>query len=130
MLILRRKKKTMTSKLLISISLFFTLQIGANNSLLNQKEELETKILYAIKNEGYTYLEEALFYGIIDPNHLINGKPIISYACTYNKPEMVRLFYVNGADLNLRCIEGYLPEEHAQINNAINALAEIIVIKA
>lgn len=120
----------MTSKLLISISLFFTLQIGANNSLLNQKEELETKILYAIKNEGYTYLEEALFYGIIDPNHLINGKPIISYACIYNKPEMVRLFYVNGADLNLRCIEGYLPEEHAQINNAINALAEIIVIKA
>lgn len=120
----------MTAKLIITISLFFTFQMDCNIALYKQKDNLENKVLNAIENEDYTYLEEVLFYKIIDPNFLINGKPIISHACIYNKAEMVRLIYENGADLNLRCIEGYLPEDHAQMNNAIKALAEIIVIKA
>lgn len=52
------------------------------------------------------------------------------YACIFNKPEVVGFLYNNGANLGIRCEDGYLPEDHANANNAIHALSEIIIIKA
>lgn len=120
----------MIAKSLVSICLFFTIQTSPSIENNQQNNTLESKVLNAIMMEDYMFLEEVIKEEIIDPNLFINGKPILSYACIYNKPEMVQLLYIYGAHLDLQCEAGYTPEEHAKKNNAINALAEIIVIKA
>lgn len=89
-----------------------------------------TPLITAIQNEDFNYVEKIITnnQSLIDKR--INGKTLIIHAAIMNKPEMVRLLYTLGADITLRCEEGYSPEEHANFNKSINALAEIIVIKA
>ena len=84
----------------------------------------------AIKNENYKQAESLIEGGKVNVNQLYNGKTFLIYACIFNKPEMVRFLYNHGADLGIRCEDGYLPKEHAMANNAIHALSELIVIRA
>ena len=84
----------------------------------------------AIMSEDYNLLDSLLKEGKVNVNHLYNGKTFVIYACIFNKPEIVRFLYNNGADIGIRCEDGYLPEDHANANNAIHALSEIVIIKA
>ena len=84
----------------------------------------------AIKNENYELFESLLKEGKVNVNHLYNGKTFVIYACIYNKPEMVRILYNNGADIGIRCEDGYLPEDHAKANDSYHALSELVIIKA
>ena len=89
-----------------------------------------SKLKEAIRNDNYSYLEEFFTKNPNLINERFDGKSLIIHSAILNKPEMIRLFFTLGVDINTRCEEGYSPEEHAMYNNSINALAEIIVIKA
>ena|SRR5690606_9437442 len=53
------------------------------------------------------------------------GKTPIIFAARYNKPEILSLLLENGADLSIRCDNGYTPKKHAELSNAKEALAVI-----
>lgn len=89
-----------------------------------------SRFVLAIENENYAAVEQYLENGLIPVNMYYKGKTFIIHASISNKPEMVQLLYRYGADIMLPCEEGLSPEAHAKANNAIHALAEIIVIKA
>ncbi|MGB1979559.1 MAG: ankyrin repeat domain-containing protein [Flavobacteriales bacterium] len=101
-----------------------------NDSNVEYHSLYDNPLVTAIQNEDYNYVEKIIKNNQYLIDKRINGKTLIIHAATMNKPEMIRLLYDLGADINLRCEEGYSPEEHANFKKSFNALAEIIVIKA
>lgn len=84
----------------------------------------------AIKSENYKQVELLLEQRKVSINETFKGKTFITYACIFNKPEMVRFLFSNGADISIRCKDGYLPKDHAVANKAVHALSELIIIDA
>ena len=91
---------------------------------------LENKLLNALQNQDYVFIEKTIDSNLVDVNIKIKGKTLLIYACIYDKPEMVLLLLNKGALLNMPCDFGFTPEEHAVLNNSIYALAQIIIVKA
>ena len=97
---------------------------------ISSPDELSERVLEAIRNDDYKFVELAFVSGRMDVNDYYNGKTYLIYASIYNKPEMVRLLFTLGADILKRCDQGYLPIEHAKHHQAIYARAELIVLQA
>ncbi len=108
---------------LLPLLVTFTSAQYFNNSV-------DQKILNAIENENYNFIENSIDNNTTSPNARINGKTLLIYACIYDQPEMVLLLLSKGADLNLVCDLGMSAEEYAVMHNSIYALAQIIVVKA
>jgi len=110
---------------LFTVLLSYAQEHKTNSALVNA-----SRFVLAIENENYAVVEQYLENSLIPVNMYYKGKTFIIHASISNKPEMVQLLYRYGADITLPCDEGFSPEEHAKANDAIHALAEIIVIKA
>tara|TARA_X000001036_G_scaffold323313_1_gene301768 strand:+ start:425 stop:751 length:327 start_codon:yes stop_codon:yes gene_type:complete len=103
----------------------------SNNSFINSIEKISTeKVISAIENNNYSYIEEILDKRLIGRNDLFNGKTLIIHAVINDNGEMINLLVRKGCSLQVTCEEGYLPIEWAEKLNKIYALAEIIVISA
>lgn len=113
--------------------IFLGCMVAFGNAQSNPAENsvsVASLFVEAIKNENYTQVEKLLEEGTVSVNQHFNGKPFIIYACIHNKPEMVRLLFSNGADLGIKCEDGFWPEDHAIANKSFHALSELIIIKA
>ena len=55
--------------------------------------DLPERVLEAIRNDDYKFVEMAFVSGQIDVNEYYNDKTYLIYASIYNKPEMVRLLF-------------------------------------
>ena len=130
------KMKHSTLSLLFILFLGSSVQTGYAQpnqvfySEISSQAELSERVLEAIRNDDYKFVELAFKSGQIDVNDYYNGKTYLIYASMYDKPEMVRLLFTLGADILKRCDQGYLPIEHAKHNQAIYARAELIVLQA
>ena len=130
------KMKHSTLSLLLILFLGSSLQSGyaqPNEQFyteISSHVDLPERVLEAIRNDDYKFVELALVSGQIDVNEYYNGKTYLIYASIYNKPEMVRLLFTLGADFLKRCDQGYLPIEHAKHHQAVYARAELIVLQA
>lgn len=60
-----------------------------------------------------------------DVNQKSLGKTPVIFAARYNKAEILSLLLENGADLSIKCDNGYTPKKHAELSNATEALAVI-----
>lgn len=60
-----------------------------------------------------------------DVNQKSLGKTPAIFAARYNKAEILSILLENGADLSIRCDNGYTPKKHAELSNAKEALAVI-----
>ncbi|WP_026811731.1 ankyrin repeat domain-containing protein [Arenibacter latericius] len=60
-----------------------------------------------------------------DVNKKSLGKTPAIFAARYNKAEILSLLIKNGADLTVRCDNGYTAKRHAEFSNATDALAVI-----
>lgn len=60
-----------------------------------------------------------------DVNKKSLGKTPVIFAARYNKAEILSLLLENGADLTIRCENGFTPKRHAELSNAKEALAVI-----
>lgn|SRR5690554_3759708 len=60
-----------------------------------------------------------------DVNQKSLGKTPAIFAARYNKAEILSILLENGADLSIRCDNGYTPKKHAELSNANEALAVI-----
>jgi len=97
------------------------------NHLLSSEE----KVLMAIQNDNYTYIESVINQGFLSPKTVVDGKPLIIHAAILDKPEMILLLASYGAMIiDPICEEGKNIMEYAQENNSILAQAQIIVIRA
>ena len=117
-------------KLSLYLLLFTMVLSHAQENKPNSFTVNASTFVSAIDNDEYELVEHYLKNRLIPVNMFYEGKTFIIHACIKNKPEMIRLLVRHGADITLRCEEGFLPEEHAKRNDSIHALAEIIVIKA
>jgi len=117
-----------------ALAYLFQLSVSLNSSLPFEsnsiQDELIIQLIEEIKNYDFNTVEGILKSKQIDVNSYHKGKPIIAYACINNKPEMIRLLYIHGSNLSLRCENGLTLEEHSKLSNSINDLAELIVIKS
>jgi len=110
---------------------FSMLILVSNNSFINSIEKISTeKVISAIENNNYSYIEEILDKRLIGRNDLFNGKTLIIHAVINDNGEMINLLVRKGCSLQVSCEDGYLPIEWAEKLNKIYALAEIIVISA
>lgn len=60
---------------------------------ISSHADLPERVLEAIRNDDYKFVELAFVSGQIDVNEYYNGKTYLIYASIYNKPEMVRLLF-------------------------------------
>lgn len=60
-----------------------------------------------------------------DVNQKSLGKTPAIFAARYNKPEILSLLLENGADLSIKCDDGYTAKKYAELSNAKEALAVI-----
>ena len=130
------KMKHSTFSLLFILFLGSSLQTGyaqPNEQFytdISSHVDLPERVLEAIRNDDYEFVELTFASGQIDINDFYNGKTFLIYASIYNKPEMVRLLFTMGADILKRCDQGHLPIEHAKHHQAVYARAELIVLQA
>jgi len=50
------------------------------------------------------------------------GKTPAIFAARYNKPEIMKILIANGADLSIKCDNGYTVEKYAELSNASDVL--------
>lgn len=113
--------------------IFLSCMLTSGNAQIDPIENSissDSLFVEAIMKENYNLLDSLLKEGKVNINHFYNGKTFVIYAYIFNKPEVVRFLYNNGANVGIRCEDGYLPEDHAKANDSIHALSEIIIIKA
>jgi len=60
-----------------------------------------------------------------DVNQKSLGKTPAIFAARYNKVEILELLIANGADLKIKCDNGYNAKKHAELSNATEALEVI-----
>ncbi|MEZ4969982.1 MAG: ankyrin repeat domain-containing protein [Flavobacteriaceae bacterium] len=60
-----------------------------------------------------------------DVNQKSLGKTPAIFAARYNKYEILELLIANGADLKIKCDNGYNAKKHAELSNATEALEVI-----
>tara|TARA_B100000424_G_scaffold193707_1_gene151173 strand:+ start:745 stop:1095 length:351 start_codon:yes stop_codon:yes gene_type:complete len=114
---------------LFTLLTFFYLFTLPNN--YSDPTELQIKVLQAIENEDYTYVEYVIKNKLISPRARINGKPLIIHAAIQDKAEMILLLANYGALLiEPYCDEGKDIMEYAIENNSIHAQAQLIIIRA
>ncbi len=111
---------------LLTFCFLFTL---SNN--YSDPTELQIKVLQAIENEDYNYVEYVIKNKLISPHSRINGKPLIIHAAIYDKAEMILLLANYGALLiEPFCDEGKDIMDYAIENKSIHAQAQLIIIRA
>ncbi len=60
-----------------------------------------------------------------DVNQKSLGKTPAIFAARYNKAEILSILLENGADLSIKCDNGYTAKKYAELSNADEALAVI-----
>ena len=60
-----------------------------------------------------------------DVNEKSLGMSPAIFASRYNKAKILELLIENGADLTLKCDKGFTAKKHAELSNAVDALAVI-----
>lgn len=60
-----------------------------------------------------------------DVNEKSLGMSPAIFAARYNKAEILELLIENGADITLECDKGFTAKKHAELSNAVDALAVI-----
>ncbi|MCM4151597.1 ankyrin repeat domain-containing protein [Arenibacter sp. N53] len=60
-----------------------------------------------------------------DVNQKSLGKTPAIFAARYNKVEILELLIANGADLKIKCDNGFNAKKHAELSNATEALEVI-----
>ncbi|MEG3657849.1 ankyrin repeat domain-containing protein [Arenibacter palladensis] len=60
-----------------------------------------------------------------DVNQKSLGKTPAIFAARYNKVEILEVLIANGADLKIKCDNGYSAKKHAELSNATEALEVI-----
>ncbi|HUH46153.1 MAG TPA: ankyrin repeat domain-containing protein [Arenibacter sp.] len=61
----------------------------------------------------------------VDVNEKSLGKTPAIFAARYNKADILSVLLENGADLTIRCDDGYTAKKYAELSNAKDALAVI-----
>jgi|TARA_E500000305_G_C3924234_1_gene189638 hypothetical protein len=114
---------------LFTLLTFFYLFTFSNN--YSDPTELQTKVLQAIVNEDYEYIETVIKNKTIKSTDYIEGKPLAIHAAIHNKPEMILLLAQYAALLyECVCVDGKDIMQYAKENNSIHAQAQIILIRA
>lgn len=114
---------------MFSVLIFSHMSIS-NDTKSPQKQSIEFELLSAIEQNNFKVVEEIIANERLNINDFYKGKTFAIWASIHDKPEMLKILFEAGADLNKRCSFGYTIEEHCERNKSIRALAEIIVIKA
>ncbi|MCW5517617.1 ankyrin repeat domain-containing protein [Muriicola sp. Z0-33] len=60
-----------------------------------------------------------------DVNEKSLGMSPAIFAARYNKAEILELLIENGADITVECDKGFTAKKHAELSNAVDALAVI-----
>ena len=60
-----------------------------------------------------------------DVNQKSLGMSPAIFAARYNKAEILELLIENGADITVKCDKGFTAKRHAELSNAVDALAVI-----
>ena len=60
-----------------------------------------------------------------DVNEKSLGMSPAIFAARYNKAEILSLLIENGADITVKCDKGFTAKRHAELSNAVDALAVI-----
>lgn len=104
-------------------SLFFGTNIYASAEELSAE-----KIITAITQDDFNFIQQAIESRKLSPNEMIQGKTLLIHAVELDKAEMVNLLVRSGARLDIPDTNGYTPMEIARKENKVYALAELIVI--
>ena len=139
-------KVIIMKKLLFTILVISITMLNANfdqtESLIEKKLDsinynekslsiIEEKVLEAIQNEDYVFIEKIIKDGMLSPRASIAGKPLIIHAAINDKAEMLLLLASYGAMIkDPICNQGKNIMEYAVESKAIHAQAQIILIRA
>ena len=97
---------------------------------INLEQSAEQKLIMAIKENDFHTIKNIISNNLIEINEYYEGKTFVIWAGIHNKPEIIRLLVNYGSDISKRCDLGFTIEEHCIANNSIEALSEIVVLKA
>ena len=125
----------MLKVVLLSLLVYSNIETNENfqnkqKNSFNLKHSYEHKLLLAIKQDDFPTIENIISNNLIKINEHYEGKTFVIWAAINNKPEIVRLLVNYGADISKRCDLGFTIEDHCLANNSIEALSEIVVLKA
>ena len=112
----------------ITLMAFSSLSFASNTNFIGNQKTLNTSnvspapLSVAISKGEIETVKKFIEYGT-NVNEKLNGMTPLMYAARYNKVEIIKYLLLKGADRDIKDSQGFTALKHAELSNAVEAIA-------